>query len=362
MPGNGEKDFRGEVKRCYLDCIQSGRTPKQIQFRLAEAMRARGLQPSGRSTMDTWLKGKRMPRREAVLALHEVIGLPYPDADAAEGKFGPLKWGHRRGEAAAPEQAAEIEIPPTYKTTLDAIDELHERIWCVLEGIGTLTRGLFTRTCGEHFLVSSTSGMSLLILGDNEIADAQRENRFDALDRGLLWALIIPDSSYLDDINTSYDIDFTDSYRQLQTGFDDLRLKYVEHRKRLFAHPPGDGQRPHEQYAHTHMQSIECDDFPMTPLHWTVSLIGWRRKTYRPTTLRAIVRAPYGEGHSYQVFPGGGDQDYEQDLLRWFRRVVQRRYDEIKGSASSPEIEWEARFCQQLLDRMPRPKRPQGSG
>lgn len=287
-------------------------------------------------------KNENSFNRECIPALARVLRLNVKTPEEVEGQY-LVTWRRPYDRP----QASPDSTP--FKRVLRQIDALHKKAGRNIQRLGKLTRELFKCTNEEHFLVSSTSGASLLILDEKDSAGReQRENRFIALDQGLLWALITPKADYWKQLKDRYTIHFTSPYHTLEEGFEKLRAGYVEHLRNntqfVKVNP--------EEDADMRMQRLEWDDFPLIPLHWTVSLLGEcppnGEKVYR-----SIVRAPYLRTYSYQVFPRG-NQPFEIALLGYFRSIVFDYYQRTRPTGKSRDSAIRRRhlFCAELLKRM----------
>jgi hypothetical protein len=289
-----------------------------------------------------WVNDNKFPR-ECIPELARVLNLEVTSPEEVEARF-VIKWRRPYNRRVASSTASH------FQHVLRQIDSYHGRAEGSIERLGSLTRQLFRHMSEEHFLVSSTSGASLLILNEKDPAGReQRENRFIALDHGLLWALITPSLEYWQKLKESYTIAFKNPYHTIKAGFDQLRADYIEHLRGI----ADSGDANAEKTADLRLQRLEWDDFPFTPPHWTVSLLG-ECSANRPKVFRAIVRAPHHRTYSYQLFPIG-NQPFEYDLLRYFRSIIAKHYDGThlkKNKNRDVAIQHQHLFCDALLKRM----------
>jgi len=286
-----------------------------------------------------WLKDNRFTR-ECIPALAKVLHLEVTSPEEVEGRW-VVKWRRPYSRLLTSPESTH------FKRVLQQIDAQHKRAGGSIKHLGKLTRELFRHTTEEHFLVSSTSGASLLILDEKDPAGReQRENRFIALDQGLLWALITPKADYWKELKDRYTIHFTSPYHTLKAGFDKLRADYIEHLRNnsefVKVNP--------EEDADMRMQRLEWDDFPLVPLHWTVSLLG-ECPPNGDKVFRAIVRAPHQRTYSYQVFPKG-NQPFEFALLAYFRSIVSKHFELTESKRRDAVMHRRHLFCDALLKRM----------
>lgn len=185
---------------------------------------------------------------------------------------------------------------------------------------------LFGKLDASHFFFATTLTEMPLIFLPSENSDLVHA-RYTAIQHGAMFCVVVPSRMTLEAYKKKYTFIGIAEYDKIWNGFDNFRQGLIR-----YLSGPTVRAKNAEEYCDTHLQMLSFEDFPLTPAHWTVSLLGIR-KLPRNVSHRILLRAPEKRINALRLFESM--PQYGQSVSDYAKSVLKAYQDEYRADSTT---------------------------